>query len=500
MSLRRYQKSLNRQQEMLLPSRVEDYVSDNNTVRAIDTYVDTLNLQSIGYTHTQEITIAGQPAYDPAGLLKLYLYGYIQGIRSSRKLEKEAHRNLEVIWLIEGQRPSYKTIANFRKNNSKALKSSNRDFVMLCKELNLLGGEVVAVDGSFFKADASKGSIYTESRLNKELDVLEKKITDYQNALDQQDEMDDKTGINSLTEDPQLTEKLENLKVRQADKQALKKRLDESGDKQISTVDQDARLLKKGVETIAGYNGQTVVDSLHHIIVAEELTQDGNDLNQLAPMLKKAQDVLESENLKGLADAGYYNTQQIKTCEEQNITPYVAIPKPPKTTKNPSRFNENYFVYNAEQNSYTCPQGNQLTARQNTVQSHGRTVIIYRTQTSDCKSCPLQTQCLTEKVRYKKMQRWEHQDIVDKHKDRMQKSPKAMRQRAALVEHPFGTLKHRAGMHHFLMRSLKKCSGEFSLMVLAYNFTRVLNTIDLSTFRGYCVQRQENGLQNSQYA
>jgi transposase len=177
MSLRRYQKSLNRQQEMILPTRVEDYVSDNNTVRAIDTYVDTLNLQSIGYTDTQEITIAGQPAYDPAGLLKLYLYGYIQGIpRSSRKLEKEAHRNLEVIWLIEGQRPSYKTIANFRKNNSKALKSSNRDFVMLCKELNLLGGEGVAVDGSFFKADASKGSIYTESRLNKELMCLKRKL------------------------------------------------------------------------------------------------------------------------------------------------------------------------------------------------------------------------------------------------------------------------------------------------------------------------------------
>ena len=254
------------------------------------------------------------------------------------------------------------------------------------------------------------------------------------------------------------------------------------------------------METVAGYTGQTVVDSLHHIIVAEELTQDGHDLNQRAPLLKKAQDILESDNLKGLADAGYYNTQPIKACEEQNITPYVALPNPPKTTKNQGRFNEKDVVFNAEQNTYTCPQGHPLTARKNSVQSHGRKVTIYRTQTSDCKNCPLQAQWLTEKGRYKKMQRWEHQDIVEAHKERIQKKPTAMRQRGALVEHPFGTLKQRAGIHHFLMRSLKKCSGEFSLLVMAYNFTRVLNTLDLSIVRDYCIQRQENELKSSQYA
>jgi len=216
-------------------------------------------------------------------------------------------------------------------------------------------------------------------------------------------------------------------------------------------------------------------------------------------MLKKAQEVLESDNLKGLADAGYYNTQQIKACEEQNITPYVAIPKTPETAKNQGRFSVKDFLYDAEKNIYTCPQGHELTARENPTHSNGRKVYIYRTQSSNCKNCPLQAQCLTEKVRYKKVQRWEHQDIIDEHKERMQNSPGIMRQRAALVEHPFGTLKHRAGMHHFLMRGLKKCSGEFSLMVLAYNFTRVLNTIDLSAFRDYCIQRQENELKNGQY-
>lgn len=497
MSLRRYQKSLNRQQEMLLPSRVEDYVSDKNTVRAIDAYVDTLNLQLLEYTHTEETTAAGQPAYAPAGLLKLYLYGYMQGIRSSRKLEREVYRNLEVIWLIEGLRPSYKTIANFRKNNSDALKATNRDFVLLCKELDLLGGESVAVDGSFFKADARKESIYTEARLNKELKSLEKKISDYQEQLEQQDSMDDKAGIGSIIEDPKFIEKLEKLKARQAEKQALKKALEDSGEKQISTVDKEARLLKKGVETIAGYNGQTVVDSQHHIIVTEELTQDGNDMKQLAPMLIKAQAVLGSDNLKGLADAGYYNTQQIKTCVENKITPYVPIPKAPSIK---DRFNTEDFPYNAENNTYSCPQGHELTVRKNTTYNRGRKVYAYATRCSDCNSCPLKSRCLSESASYKKIQRWEHQKVIDAHKKRMEQTPKAMRQRAALVEHPFGTLKQRAGMHHFLMRGLKKCSGEFSLMIFAYNFTRVLNTLDLNTFRDYCIQRQENEVKNSQYA
>ncbi|EGW19955.1 transposase, partial [Methylobacter tundripaludum] len=212
MSSRRYQPVLNRQQEMLLPPCVDEYVSQNNPVRAIDAYVDTLDLQAFGFANSQPVMSAGQPAYDPAALLKLYLYGYLQGIRSSRKLEREARRNLEVMWLVEGLRPTYKTIADFRKVNGAALKAANRDFLLLCKELALFGGEQVAVDGSFFKADASKTGIYTEDKLNKQLEDLDQKIADYQQALAEQNAADDRASQGSLVEDEQLQQKLERLR------------------------------------------------------------------------------------------------------------------------------------------------------------------------------------------------------------------------------------------------------------------------------------------------
>lgn len=246
MSSRRYQPVLNRQQEMLLTPCVDEYVSRNNPVRAIDAYVDTLDLQALGFANSQPVMSAGQPAYNPSALLKLYLYGYLQGIRSSRKLE--------VMWLVEGLRPTYKTIADFRKVNGAALKAANRDFLLLCKELALFGGEQVAVDGSFFKADASKTGIYTEDKLNKQLEDLDQKIADYQQALAEQDAADDRASQGSLVEDEQLQQKLERLRNKQAEKKALLQQFKDSGDQQVSTVDQDARLLTKRGQTVAGYN------------------------------------------------------------------------------------------------------------------------------------------------------------------------------------------------------------------------------------------------------
>ena len=361
MAQRRYQQSLNRQQDMLLPPRVEDYVSQNNTVRAIDAYVNTLDLQQLDFKNTQSEISSGQPAYDPAALLKLYLYGYLQGIRSSRKLERETCRNLEVMWLVEGIQPTYKTIADFRKENSVALKATNRDFLLLCKELSLFGAEEVAVDGSFFKADANKDGIYTEQKLAHQIESLEKKITAYQEALDQQDAADDKADQDHLAEDEQLNEKLLILKEKQARKKALQQRLKDSGKKQISTVDKDARLLTKRGQTVAGYNVQIAVDSQHKLIVAEDVTQEGNDTQLLAPMLEKAQAIVEAENLIGLGDSGYYNGTQLKACEEQNITVYVAIPDKSKKTGQQKRFTREQFIYNKEQDCYHCPQGKPLT-------------------------------------------------------------------------------------------------------------------------------------------
>jgi transposase len=500
MTSRRYKSVSNRQQISLLPPSIEDYVHETNSVRAIDAYVETLDLAKQGFQNTAGGVCAGQPAYPPEALLKLYLYGYINKVRSSRRLESETYRNLEVIWLVEELRPSYKTIADFRKNNSKALTATNRDFVLLCKDLQLFGGETLGIDGSFFKADASKAGIYTEKKLNQQLQQLDDKINAYQEQLAAQDEADNQAGLGSLTEDKQLNEKITALKEKQAIKKALQKRLQESDSKQISTVDPDARLLSKRGQTIAGYNVQIAVDAKHKLIVAEAVTQDGNDTQQLMPMIDKAQAILASTTLTVLADSGYYEGNQIKQCEDQHIIAYVAIPDKSKAIKAQGRYTRDQFKYNIEGDAYTCRQGMPLTRYGTPYQINNKNYTRYKSKVSACKQCPVRSQCLTDKATSKQLLRWEHEDVAERHQNRMQNSKGIMRQRGALVEHPFGTLKRRAGWDHFLMRGLEKSTGEFSLMVLGYNFTRVLNILGIDTLRDYCVQRSSNKTINLGFA
>lgn len=500
MPVRRYQPILNRQQEMLLPPRIDEYVSQNNTVRAIDAYVNTLDLQEFGFKHSQTIISSGQPPFNPRALLKLYLYGYLQGIRSSRKLARETARNLEVIWLVEGLLPGYKTIADFRKDNSKPLKATNRDFMLLCKEMSLFGGEQVAVDGSFFKGDASKDSIYTEDKLNKQLESLENKINEYQQSIAIQDAKDYETGQKNYFEDDNLQEKLQRLQEKRTEKAALKKQLEKSVNTQISTVDKDARLLTKRGQTIAGYNVQIVVDSKHKLIVANDVVQDGNDAHQLSPMLEKAQDILKSETLECLADSGYHDGIEIKACEDQGIKVYVAVKKLSTKASKQGRFDRKSFQYDAENDYYRCPQGNQLLPSEKLLKVARKNMTRYRISATICNDCPLRKQCLTEKAKNKQLLRWSHQEIIDRHNLQVKQNPKKMRERAALVEHPFGTLKHRAGINHFLMRGLDKCAGEFSLMVLGYNFTRVINLLGVEFLRDYCAKRVENTLKYVRYA
>ena len=291
------------------------------------------------------------------------------------------------------------------------------------------------------------------------------------------------------------------MQERQAEKKILQQRLKDSGNKQISTVDEDARLLTKRGQTVAGYNVQTAVDSRHKLIVADEVTQEGNDTQQLAPMLEKAQEIVESDNLTGLGDSGYYNGSQLKICEEQNITVYVAIPGKSKKTAKQKRFTREQFKYDAEQDGYICPQGETLNRYGNLHRVNDKNHIRYKSKVAVCNQCSMREHCLTEKGKCKQIERcWEHADVVERHQARMKQNPQMMRKRGTLVEHPFGTLKHRAGMHHFLMRGLDKCRGEFSLMVLGYNFTRVLNILGVESLMDYCAQRQENVLKNVKYA
>jgi transposase len=500
MADRNYKVGQNRFQTALLPPSVDDYVSGHNPVRAIDAYVATLDLASLNVRNSGSGVTAGQPAYHPCILIKLYLYGYINGLRSSRKLEREAARNLEVIWLVDNLRPSYKTIANFRKDNSCALKAINKDFILLCRQLNLFKGEEVAVDGSFFKADASKDSIFTDKKLEQQLETLDKRIEAYQQQLAEQDAADDKAGIGSLVDDHDLADKIARLKKQQAEKKALQDQLKSSSDTQISPVDRDARLLSKRGQTTAGYNVQIAVDSQHKLLVAVEVTQDGNDTQQLMPLLEKAQEILPSDHLIGLADSGYYSGEQLKQADEKGIEIYVPIPKKNGSTEKGGRFTRDQFTYDAESDCYQCPQGERI-ARCGQLRTQGnRKVWIYKSKKSACKNCPLRNQCLTEKATTKKLERWEHENLVDQHRAHMKGSRSMMIKRSSYVEHPFGTLKHRAGMHHFLMRGLEKCRGEFNLMALSYNFTRVLNILGVEAFRDDCARRSGNGAKKPVFA
>jgi hypothetical protein len=304
--------------------------------------------------------------------------------------------------------------------------------------------------------------------------------------------LDEKEGISSLVETKDLTAKLKALKEKQAEKQTLQTELKNSRDKQISTTDPDARLLNIRGQTITGYNVQIAVDSLHKLIAVNEVTQDGNDMQQLVPMLEKTKDLLQTENMVGLADSGYFSGEQIKQAAEKGLDIYVPISKKEGTVLEEGQFTREKFTYDVVNDCYQCPQGEVLTQRGSLVKKRNRNVAIYRCKTAICQNCPLRTQCLGKNATYKRLDRWEHEEFVDNHRERMKNATgKPMKKRASLVEHPFGTLKHRAGMHHFLMRGIEKCRGEFSLMIFCYNFTRVLNILGIDKFREYCAHRFE---------
>lgn len=489
MRKRQYKEGIDRQQAFLLPPSVDEYVAEDNSVRAIDVYVESLDLARLGFKNAAGELTPGQPAFPPKALLKLYLYGYLHRVRSSRRLERECQRNLEVIWLMGGLRPGYKTIADFRKDNLEALKAVNRDFVQLCKELELFGGELVSIDGSFFRGNVSKKSIYTEERLQKTLERIEKHIAEYLGALEAADAEESRSGGEGSDAKSGLQEKLDQLRERQRKHRARLEKLQASGEKQLAEVDEDARLLRKGGQTLAGYNVEAAVDHKHKLWVAAEATPDGNDEQQLEPMAKEAKAVLESEQLKALADAGFFNAQQIKNCVEAGITPYVPVPEKTRQVSLQGRFAREVFTYCPGTNSYTCPAGKELPYR--TTQTRGgKRTYIYASQPAVCAQCPFKQQCLPAKTPYRQITRWEHEAVIEAHRERMaEKGREMMHKRACLSEHPFGTLKLWCGWTHFLLRGSAKVRSELNLLMLCYNFKRALNILGLEAFRAYCLQR-----------
>lgn len=481
-----YRNTENRLQFSLFADHLDQHIPQNNPVRAIDAYISSLDLKKLGaegYRTTG--SLRGQPAYNPADLLRLYLYGYLNSVRSSRKLERECHRNIEMMWLLQHQRPSYKTIANFRKNHAKLLIRVNRDFVLLCRSLDLIGGDTVAIDGSFFQGNASKKSIQTRSKVKKQLKALDDQITQYHKTLDTCDREDER-------QEQVSNVSLEQLQAKQSALMQTLDELEDSGSKQISRTDPDARLLSKAGSTVAGYNVQSAVDERHHLMIVSEVTQEGNDQKQLYPMARQAKDLLDKEQLTVLADAGYYETENLHQCEENSITAYVPIPNKTARLKQQKRFVPEDFGYEPEQDSYRCPNGAHLKPQGQSIKKNGKLRQKYMSRSTDCDLCPLRASCLSPKGRRRSLYRSQYQQSADNHRARMKAAgAEEMKLRASLVEHPFGTLKMRAGWQHFLVRGLKKVKGEWSLMQLAYNFTRVLNILGLDRFLKYCKQLQE---------
>jgi transposase len=493
-----------REQPSLFPPRIEDYVGPDNPVRAIDSFVGALDLGKLGFRHADRRVGVGQPPYDPSDLLKLYLYGYINQIRSSRRLEREACRNLELIWLLKNLKPGYRTIASFRKENWAALKAANRGFVLLLRELSLVGGTLVAVDGALFHGNASKDSIFTRRKLAKQIARLDQEIEDYGKSLDTNDAAEarqraDGSGDGNKGGSGDVGDKMKELMARRERAQADLKEL-ETGDKgQVSKTDSDARLLSKGDQTIAGYNVQSVVDDKHKLIIASEVV-NRSDAGHLHEMAKAAKEILEAETLQILADAGYYNSEDLKACEDDGIKAYVPPHEGNGKLEKQGRFARKDFSYDAATDTYRCPAGQRLhPTKKPWTNASGRIEVRYLGSKASCGGCPLKASCLSPEAKYRSISRWEHEDVLDRHRQRMasEGARDLMRRRSAIVEHPFGTLKCRAGYQHFLVRGFDKVRGEWSLMALCYNFTRVLNILGFERFAAYLAEKVRTARESS---
>jgi transposase len=492
MTKRSYKIGHNREQVSLLPPCIEDYVGRDNPVRAIDAYADSLDLNALDFCDVGSDGGAGQPPYDPGDLLKLYLYGYLNQVRSSRRLEREARRNTEVIWLLRGLTPGYRTIANFRRDNAAGLRAANREFVVLARRLDLLGGELVAIDGAFFHGDASKASILTKKRLEERMAALDRSIAEYHAALTANDQAEEAAAVASPSPaGADIAEKLAALRQRRAAAAVDLAKLADSGDGQLSRTDRDARLLAKHGQIVAGYNVQIAVDDKHKLIVASEVVNDGNDTGQLHAMAAAAKQALGVAGLTAVADTGYYNSEALKACEDDAITAYVPPPDRDQRLKGQGRFGIADFRYDAAADLYRCPGEAELRPmRGQKRQASGKLVVRYVSRRSVCRACPLRARCLAASGRRREIERWLHEAVIERHRARMRLAGEAMmRRRKALAEHPFGTLKCRAGYRHFLVRGFAKVRGEWSLMALCYNFSRVLRIVGLDRWRALLAQR-----------
>ena len=472
-----YKTGADRSQHQLFPPSLDEFVDDNNCVRAIDDYVSILDFDKLGFKDTRQSTRTdGQKAYSPQLLLKIYIYGYLNKIRSSRMLERECKRNIEMMWLTQSLVPSYHTIADFRKDNPKALKGVFREFVLLCKKLELIGDGIKAVDGAFLKANASKNQLIMKKNLEKDLIKIEK----YLATLDTTDSQNQPLDITS-----NIPKDLNKLKAKQQKITAGLELLNKLNKNQHNFTDPDASLMKKAAHNLVAYNAQIVVDDKQKLIIATSVSSKGNDTEQLHKMSFQAKNILESKTINIVADAGYYSAKEIKKCCDQNIKVIV-----PEVNRNQAKITQGQFSradykYDEDSDCYICPNNVKLNKTKSKQNKNGKIYFKYVSPAALCNSCPLKAQCFGQKSKYKQLYRWEHEAVIDTHKLKMEttNAKEMVKKRGSIVEHPFGTIKRTLGWDHYLVRGKEKVSGENALIMFAYNFKRVLNILGESAFR-----------------
>jgi transposase len=470
--MRRFVEGIDRAQSTLFPEFGED-----NPVRVIDVFVDELDLAELGFSGV-EPEATGRPSYHPSVLLKLYIYSYLNRVQSSRRLEREALRNVEVMWLTGRLAPDHKTIADFRKDNGRAIRQVCARFVALCRSMGLLTESSVAIDGSKFKAVNNRDKNFTRAKMERRMAQIEESVARYLQQLDTADRQEPSEALKTKTS--HLKEKIAKLREEMQRLVGLRVQMLATPDQQISLTDPDARSMATSGRGsgVVGYNVQVAVETKHHLIITHEVTNVGSDRSQLASVAKRAKATLKIENLDAVADRGYFNSEEILACEEAGIT--VTLPKPmTSNSKAEGRFGKQDFRYILQEDVYICPAGERLTYSFTT---EDRGLVLRRYRTPACQHCAIKHSCTTGKGRL--ISRWEHERVLEAVQRRLDEYPEKMRQRRETVEHPFGTIKARMGATHFLMKTLPRVAAEMALHVLAYNMTRVINIMGVRPLLG----------------
>jgi len=470
--MKRFVEGVDRGQSTLFPDRLEDWIGEDNPVRVVDVFVDELDLGGVGFGRVEPLA-TGRPGYHPAVLLKLYIYGYLNRVQSSRRLEREAGRNVELMWLTGRLAPDHKTIADFRKNNGTAIRKVCSQFVALCRGLGLFADAAVAIDGSKFKAVNNRDRNFTRNKVKRRMEQIEESVERYLHQLDSADRQE--PSLARTTKAVRLNDKIAKLKKEMQRLEKLEVVILEAPDQQISLTDPDARSMATSGRGsgIVGYNVQAAVDIKHHLIVTHEVTNEGTDRAQLSNVAEQTKDVLQTDALDVVADRGYFNGAEILACDQAGIT--VTLPKPLTSgIKAKGRFGKQDFRYVASEDVYICPAGERLAYHFTNVEDG---LTLRRYWTNACQSCTIKDQCTTGKQR--RITRWEHEHILETVQQRLDENPDKMRQRRETVEHPFGTIKHWMGSTHFQMKTLKRVGTEMALHVLAYNLKRVMNILGI---------------------